>query len=65
MLLMRVFEQASFRTSGRSQKKCVMFMFMQKDSLKRVKVSSREPVTLMHQDPRASILHTWGFMMTV
>ena len=48
MLLMRVSEQVSFRTSRRSQKKCGIFMFVQKGSLKTVKVSSRELVTLRH-----------------
>ena len=61
---MMVFEQASFRTSGRSQKKCGIFMLLQKDSLKRVKVMSRETVTLRLQDPRASSPQSRGFMMT-
>ena len=51
---MRVSKQASFRTSGKSHKKCGISMFVQKDSLKTVRVSSREPMTLRHQDPRAS-----------
>ena len=63
--MMRVFDQVSFRTIGRSQNKCGIFMFMQKDSLKTVQVSRREPMTLRNQDPRASIPHILGFMMTV
>ena len=62
---MRVSEQASFRTSGRSQKECGILMLLQKDSLKIVKVSGREPVTLRLQDPRASSPQSWGFMMTM
>jgi len=62
---MMVFEQASFRTLGRSQKKCVIFMLLQKDGLTRVKVMSREPVTLRLQDPRASSPQSQGFMMTM
>ena len=62
---MRVSEQVSFRTSRRSQKKCGIFMFIQKDSLKTVKISSRELVTLRHQEPRVSIPQTQGLMMTI
>ena len=45
-------------------KKCGISMFVQKDNLKILKVSSREPMTLMHQDPKASSPQSWGFMMT-
>ena len=62
---MRVSEQESFRTAGKSQKKCGIFMLLQKDSFKRVKVMSREAVMLRLQDPRASSPQTRGFMMTM
>lgn len=64
MLLTRVSEQASFRTSGRSQKKCGISIFVQKDSLNTVKVSGRELMTLTIHDPRASITQKQEFMMT-
>lgn len=65
MLLMRVSEQVSFRTSRRSQKSVGSFMFMQKDSLKTVKVSSRELVTLEAPGTQSQHPTDPGLMMTI
>ena len=53
-----------FRKITHTHKKCGISMFVQKDSLKRVKVLIRKPMTLMYQDPKASSPQSWGFMTT-